>query len=131
MRRSGWKTSWESSQALRIGRIATGHAIVGTALVRRGVQVSRLQPRAPGEPSEVSDTIPVVVHLIEEERPIVLETKPSDRRRLPAQFGLGDTLLKAGKARRDWEQWFQAQPLIALGVSFGAGILLGWLVKRR
>ncbi len=50
---------------------------------------------------------------------------------LPASFSMGEALAKAGKARRDWEQWFQAEPIMAVGVSFGVGVLLGWLVKRR
>ena len=50
---------------------------------------------------------------------------------LPPQWVLGDTAAKAGKARQDWEQWVQARPFLALGVSFGVGIFLGWLVKRR
>jgi len=50
---------------------------------------------------------------------------------MPTSFTLGETAAKAGKAKLDWEQWFQAQPVLALGVSLGVGIFLGWLVKRR
>jgi len=50
---------------------------------------------------------------------------------IPTSFALGDTAARATKARRDYEQWFQAEPLLALGVSLGVGIFLGWLVKRR
>ena len=50
---------------------------------------------------------------------------------IPTSFALGETVAKAGKMRRDWETWYQAEPLLALGVSFGVGVFLGWLVKRR
>mgnify|MGYP001095842231 CR=1 FL=1 len=44
---------------------------------------------------------------------------------------LSDTAAKANQAKQDLEQWFQAKPFLALGVSLGVGIFLGWLVKRR
>lgn len=50
---------------------------------------------------------------------------------IPASFTFGNTVAKAKKARSDWENWYQAEPLLALGVSLGIGVFLGWLVKRR
>lgn len=44
---------------------------------------------------------------------------------------LAATAARANKARTNWEIWYQAEPLLALGLSFGAGVFLGWLVKRR
>jgi ElaB/YqjD/DUF883 family membrane-anchored ribosome-binding protein len=50
---------------------------------------------------------------------------------IPTSLTLGNTVARAKKARSDWENWYQAEPLLALGVSLGVGIFLGWLVKRR
>jgi hypothetical protein len=44
---------------------------------------------------------------------------------------LNDAWQTADLTRHSVEDWIKSQPVLALSLSFGLGVFLGWLVKRR